>query len=46
MPDTADLQRFVKPYVHEMLDTRALHFSICEIQSHVAASLQRQREGG
>lgn len=35
MPDTADLHEFVKPYVHETLDTRALHFSISEIQSRM-----------
>ena len=35
MPDTADPQHFVKPYVHETLDTRALHFSISEIQSRM-----------
>jgi spermidine synthase len=35
MPDTADLQAFVKPYVYETLDTRAMHFSICEIQSRM-----------
>jgi spermidine synthase len=35
MPDTADPSAFVKPYVHETLDTRALHFSICEIQSRM-----------
>ena len=27
MPDTADLHAFVKPYVYETLDTRAMHFS-------------------
>lgn len=35
MPDTADSLQFVKPYVYETLDTRALHFSICEIQSRM-----------
>ncbi|RZL32217.1 MAG: transferase [Rubrivivax sp.] len=35
MPDTADLNAFVKPFVYETLDTRALHFSICEIQSRM-----------
>ena len=35
MPDTADLCQFVKPYVYETLNTRALHFSICEIQSRM-----------
>ncbi|MBI3347359.1 MAG: transferase [Burkholderiales bacterium] len=35
MPDTADPHPFVKPYVYETLDTRAMHFSICEIQSRM-----------
>ncbi|WP_457420565.1 spermine/spermidine synthase domain-containing protein [Roseateles sp. P5_E7] len=35
MPDTADLHAFVKPFVYETLDTRAMHFSICEIQSRM-----------
>lgn len=35
MPDTADSQHFVKPFVYETLDTRALHFTICEIQSRM-----------
>lgn len=35
MPDTADLHAFVKPFVYETLDTRAMQFSICEIQSRM-----------
>lgn len=35
MPHTADPCQFVKPYVYETLDTRAMHFSICEIQSRM-----------
>ncbi|HEY0957074.1 MAG TPA: transferase [Roseateles sp.] len=35
MPDTADHRQFVKPFVYETLDSRALHFSICEIQSRM-----------
>ena len=35
MPETADPHAFVKPYVYETLDTRAMHFSICEIQSRM-----------
>ncbi len=35
MPDTADPHQFVKPYVYETLDTRAMHFSISEIQSRM-----------
>lgn len=35
MPDTADRPRFVKPFVHEDLSTRALHFSIGETQSRM-----------
>jgi spermidine synthase len=35
MPDTADSRQFVKPYVYETLDARAMHFSICEIQSRM-----------
>lgn len=35
MPDTADPQSFIKPFVYETLSTRAMHFSICEIQSRM-----------
>jgi spermidine synthase len=35
MPDTADTQSFIKPFVYETLDSKALHFSICEIQSRM-----------
>ncbi|PTT80784.1 transferase [Pelomonas sp. HMWF004] len=35
MPDTADAQDHVKPYVYETLTTKALHFSISEIQSRM-----------
>ncbi|KQY89235.1 hypothetical protein [Pelomonas sp. Root1444] len=35
MPDTADPSQFVKPFVYETLNSRALHFSICEIQSRM-----------
>lgn len=33
MPDTQELARHVKPYVHESLRSKALHFSIAEVQS-------------
>ncbi|RZJ09984.1 MAG: transferase [Rubrivivax sp.] len=35
MPDTADAKDHVKPFVFETLTTKALHFSICEIQSRM-----------
>lgn len=35
MPDTADAEGHVKPFVYETLTTKALHFSICEIQSRM-----------
>jgi spermidine synthase len=35
MPDTADPHTFVKPFVYETLSTRAMHFTICEIQSRM-----------
>ena len=35
MPDTVDPSQFVKPFVYETLNSRALHFSICEIQSRM-----------
>lgn len=35
MPDTADPHQFVKPFVYETLDSRAMHFTICEIQSRM-----------
>lgn len=35
MPDTADLRQFVKPFIYETADSKALHFSICEIQSRM-----------
>jgi spermidine synthase len=38
MPDTASAEDHVKPYVYETLTTRALHFSISEIQSRMQSS--------
>ena len=35
MPDTADAQQHVKPFIYETLTTKALHFSISEIQSRM-----------
>lgn len=35
MPDTQDTAAHVKPFVYESLSTKALHFSICEIQSRM-----------
>ena len=35
MPDTRDSARHVKPFVYESLSTKALHFSIGEIQSRM-----------
>jgi len=35
MPDTTPPQDHVKPYVHQSLTTKALHFSISEIQSRM-----------
>lgn len=35
MPDTLDPASHVKPFVYEGLTTKALHFSICEIQSRM-----------
>ncbi len=35
MPESADLAQHLKPFVYETLTTRALHFSICEIQSRM-----------
>lgn len=35
MPDTADADLYIKPFVYETLDSKALHFSICEIQSRM-----------
>ena len=36
MPDQTDSQHdFVKPFVYQTLSTKALHFSICEIQSRM-----------
>lgn len=35
MPDTANAEDHVKPFVYETLTTKALHFSICEIQSRM-----------
>lgn len=35
MPDPRDPAQHVKPYVHETLDARALHFSMGEIQSRM-----------
>jgi len=35
MPESQDADAFVKPFVYETLNTKALHFSICEIQSRM-----------
>lgn len=35
MPDTVNADDHVKPFVYETLTTKALHFSICEIQSRM-----------
>ena len=35
MPETLDPANHVKPYVHESLSSKALHFSICAIQSRM-----------
>lgn len=35
MPDTANAEGHVKPFVYETLTTKALHFSISEIQSRM-----------
>ncbi len=35
MPDTVNASEHVKPFVQEDLTTRALHFSICEVQSRM-----------
>lgn len=35
MPETLDPNRHVKPFVYESLTCKALHFSICEIQSRM-----------
>jgi spermidine synthase len=35
MPDSLDPADHVRPFVHESLSTKALHFSICEIQSRM-----------
>jgi spermidine synthase len=35
MPESADPANHVRPYVHEGLTSKALHFSICEIQSRM-----------
>jgi spermidine synthase len=35
MPDTHDATQHVKPFVHESLTSKALHFSISEIQSRM-----------
>ena len=35
MPQSADLAQHLKPFVYETLNTKALHFSICEIQSRM-----------
>lgn len=35
MPDIADPEEHVKPFIYETLTTKALHFSICEIQSRM-----------
>jgi spermidine synthase len=35
MPESADLAQYLKPFVYETLNTRALHFSISEIQSRM-----------
>jgi hypothetical protein len=35
MPESADPANHVVPYVHESLSAKALHFSICEVQSRM-----------
>jgi spermidine synthase len=35
MPDSADSNHYVKPFVYETLTSKALHFSISEIQSRM-----------
>ncbi len=35
MPESADPANHVVPYVHEGLSSKALHFSICEVQSRM-----------
>lgn len=35
MPESADLAQHLKPFVYETLNTKALHFSITEIQSRM-----------
>ena len=35
MPDTAESSQFIKPFVYETLDSKALHFTISEIQSRM-----------
>lgn len=35
MPDTQESSEHVKPFVYESLSTKALHFSICEMQSRM-----------
>jgi spermidine synthase len=35
MPDSADSNQYVKPFVYETLTSKALHFSISEIQSRM-----------
>jgi len=35
MPEIADSEGHVKPFIYETLTTKALHFSICEIQSRM-----------
>jgi len=35
MPETQESAQFVKPFVYESLSSKALHFSICEIQSRM-----------
>ena len=35
MPESADPANHVVPYVHETLSAKALHFSICEVQSRM-----------
>lgn len=35
MPETQESARHVKPFVYESLSSKALHFSICEIQSRM-----------
>lgn len=35
MPDSLESAQYVKPFVYESVNSKALHFSICEIQSRM-----------